>query len=380
MRQVLRLCLALVVAGCGAAPPLESTSTTPAPATSAAAGFPIEAFAAIIEEPVPAALAAELQSILEELAGFAGVSATVMSAHGTWSGATGTADGVRDVTVNDQFSIASITKAVTAAQVMQLVEAGDLGLDDPVADQLPPDLEFDTNGATIRQLLGHRSGIPDYLPMVSAQMSADPLRFWTPAELLAAVPADRTTAGEAYAYGNTDYVLLGLVIEEVTGRPMARVLRDGVLGIDGVERLIYQPDEVPTQPIAIENSQSTDWLEANGGFLPSLATTSDGPAAAMASDAVSLGRWWLALCAGMIVSQATLIEMTTMHDGDGLGLADVERPPGTVGHAGADSGGNAMAGCLPERGVVVAVLANRAWDVLDTRTVAESLVRAVAAP
>ena len=87
---------------------------------------------------------------------------------------------------------------------------------------------------------------------------ADPLRFWTPAELLAAIPADRTTVGEASAYGNTNYLLLGLVIEEVTGRPMAEVLRDGVLGIDGVERLIYQPDEIPTQPIAIENGQSTD--------------------------------------------------------------------------------------------------------------------------
>jgi hypothetical protein len=75
-----------------------------------------------------------------------------------------------------------------------------------------------------------------------------------------------------------------------------------------------------------------------------------------------------------------LIEMTTMHDGDGLGLADVERPAGTVGHAGADPGGNAVAGCLPERGVVVAVLVNRAWDVLDTRTVADSLVHVIATP
>ena len=385
MRQVLRVCVAFLVVGCGAASPSGVPTpsatgdrlATPSP-TSTAAPFPTEAFATITEAPVPADLAAELQSILEDLAGGAGASATVMSAQGTWSGATGKADGVREVTVNDQFSIASITKSVTAAQVMQLVEAGELGLDDPVADHLPSDLDFDTNGATIRDLLSHRSGIPDYADTVD--LSADPLRFWTPAEVLAAIPAVRTTAGEAYAYGNTDYLLLGLVIEEVTGRPMAKVLRDGVLGIDGVGRLIYQPDDIPTQPIAIENSQSTDWLEANGGFLPSLALTSDGAAAAMASDAVSLGRWWRALCAGEIVSQASLTEMTTMHDGDGLGLSDVELPQGTVGHAGADSGGNAMAGCLPERGVVVAALANRAWDVLDTRTVADSLVRAVATP
>ncbi|HUG75785.1 MAG TPA: serine hydrolase domain-containing protein [Acidimicrobiia bacterium] len=384
----LALALLVALAACASTPsgtetstPVDSTVAPPASTepTEPAARFPIATFAAITEDPVPADLAAELQSILEDLAGEAGVSATVMSAHGTWSGATGKADGVRDVTVNDQFSIASTTKAVTAAQVMQLVEAGELGLDDLAADHLPSDLDFDTNGATIRHLLGHRSGIPDYFQTVTPQMVADPLRFWTPAALLAEIPADRTTAGAAHEYGNINYVLLGLVIEEVTGRRVVEVLRDGVLGIDGVERLIYQPDEIPTQPIAMENGQPTDVLETVGGFLPSLALTSDGPAAAMASDSVSLGRWWRALCAGEIVSQASLIEMTTMQDGYGLGLAEIG-PPGTVGHGGADLGNNAMVGCLPESGVVFAVLANRSNDVVDTRVVAGSLVRAVDSP
>ena len=85
----------------------------------------------------------------------AGMSATVMTADGTWSGATGTADGVRDVRVDSQFGIASVTKSVIAAQVMQLVEAGELSLDAPATDYLPADFDFDTNGATIRQLLRH---------------------------------------------------------------------------------------------------------------------------------------------------------------------------------------------------------------------------------
>ena len=90
------------------------------------------------------------------------MSATVMTADGTWSGATGKADGVRDVRVDSQFGIASVTKSVVAAQVMQMVEAGELSLDDPASDYLPPDFDFDTNGATIRQLLGTRAGIPDW--------------------------------------------------------------------------------------------------------------------------------------------------------------------------------------------------------------------------
>lgn len=118
-----------------------------------AAAFATSVFARIGEKPASDEVAAELQAVLNDLADGAGISATVMWADGTWSGATGKADGERDVTVDDQFAVASVTKSVVAAQVMQMVEAGELGLDDPAADHLPSDLDFGTNGATIRQLL-----------------------------------------------------------------------------------------------------------------------------------------------------------------------------------------------------------------------------------
>ena len=358
MRQWMRIVVGLLVVGCGtASPPGATTRPTPT-------DFPIEAFAAIREDPVSADLAAKLQSVLAIVAGEAGASATIMSPVGTWSGAIGKADGARDVTINDQFSIASTTKAVTAAQVMQLVEAGKLGLDDPVADHLPRDIDFDTNGATVRDLLSHRSGIPDYQNRLVPAWLSEPRRAWTPAEVLAEVPTNRTPPGGESEYANVNYLLLGLVIEETTGRPMAKALRDGVLGIDGVERLIYQPDEVPTEPIAIDNGSSHKVLENMGGFLPSLAFTSDGAAAAMASDSISLARWWRALCAGEIVSQASLTAMAPRDDWYGLGLAEFD-PPGTVGHYGQDSGGVSMAGCMPERGVVFALLANRNGSVVN---------------
>lgn len=397
MRKLLHLSIALLVVGCGGASPTDAPSqpatasprATTAPVETASilpttlpspsiAAFPTETFAAITEDPVPADLAAELQSTLDRMAGEAGVSATIMTPHGTWSGATGKASGERDVTTDTQFSIASITKAVTAAQVMQLVEAGDLGLDDPVADHLPSDIEFDTNGATIRHLLGHRSGIPDYVDTVD--MSADPLRFWKPAELLAATPAQRKPVGVESEYANTNYLLLGMVIEEVTGRPVAEALRDGVLGIDGVERLIYQPDEVPTQPIAIEKGQSAEVLESMGGFLPSFALTSDGAAAAMASDSLSLAHWWQAFCAGEIVSEASVTEMMPTTDWYGLGIGNDWGISGVVGHGGSDTDGNALAGCLPESGVAFAVLANRNTDGADTRLIAAFLIQAAKQP
>lgn len=354
-----------------------SPSERATPFPSAAAVFPTAAFADIREDPVSDEVAAEFQAALSDMAGGAGMAATVMTADGTWGGATGKANDVRDVRVDDQFAIASVTKPVVAAQVMQMVEAGELGLDDLAADHLPPDLDFDTNEATIRHLLGQRSGIPDYYPVVHERLSADRQRVWTPTDLLELVTDDRVPAGDEFEYTDTNYLLLGLVIEQVRGRPIAEVLRDGVLGIDGVERLIYQPGEIPTEPMAMPYGESTDVLEIGGGYLPSLAhVTSDGPGAAMASDSLSLARWWRAFCAGEIVSQASLTEMSTFHDGYGLGLIDVADPYArAVGHTGSHDGYVAWAGCLPEDGSVVVVLTNRVVE--DIGAMARPLVDAV---
>ena len=374
----------LVIALAGCAPTSNGTETpasvepSVAPVASAspsdwAAAFPTAAFADISLDPVSEEAAAEFQAILTDMAGGGGMAATVMTADGTWSGATGKADGVRDLRIDDQFAIASVTKSVIAAQVMQLVEAGELDLDDPATDHLPPDLDFDTNGATVRQLLGMHSGIPDYWPELKQSLSTDRQRVWKTADMLELVPAERGPAGAYFSYTNTNYLLLELVIEEVRGRPVVDVLRDGVLSIDGLERLIYQPDEVPTEPMAMPNGESTAALTKGGGYLPSLASATAGPTTgAMASDSPSLARWWRAFCSGEIVSQASLAEMTTLQDGYGLGLYSPYA--GAVGHTGEDVGYVAWAGCLPEDGSVIIVLANHAVD--DISGMAGPLVEA----
>lgn len=129
---------------------------------------------------------------------------------------------------------------------MQLVEAGELGLDDLAADRLPPDLEFDTNAATIENLLSMRSGISEYMAdedELREVLLTDPLHVWTLEEKLATVAPERGPVGQAWEYTGTNYLLLGLIVEHVTGRPLAEVLRNGVLDSDDYERLIYQPDE-----------------------------------------------------------------------------------------------------------------------------------------
>jgi D-alanyl-D-alanine carboxypeptidase len=310
----------------------------------------------------------QLTQILNDMARGGGMAATVMTPQGTWSGASGKADDVRDVVVDSQFGIGSITKPVIAAQVMQLVEAGELSLDDPATDHLPADFAFDTNGATIRQLLDMRSGIPDwYSEAMKAEIAKNRSRVWKPADVLALVDPDRRPAGGAFEYADTNYNLIGLVIEHVRQRPLVDVLRDGVLRVEGAERLVYQADEVPTEPMAMPLGESRDALEKGGGYLPSLSDASSaGPAGSMASDSLSLARWWQAFCAGEIVSVASLTEMSTFVgglDGYGLGLFNVADPWGVgIGHTGGNFGYSAWAGCMPGDKSVVVVLANRWVD------------------
>ena len=116
-------------------------------------------------KPFPDSMAAALQSVLDKAVkvdGLPGVTATVLAAgRGAWSGAAGSADGTNAVEPRSQFAIASITKTVIAAEIMRLAEQGLLRLSDPISDHLPPSFRFDTNGATVENVLAMESGIPD---------------------------------------------------------------------------------------------------------------------------------------------------------------------------------------------------------------------------
>jgi len=367
----------VVLAGCGPIPGATETAPSSGPSVASAAAasrhasaspgdesdaFPTAAFADISEDPVPEDVAAKFQAVLDDMAAGGGIAATVMTPYGTWSGAAGTADGVHDMEPESQFGIGSGTKPIIAAQVMQLVEAGEVSLDAPATEYLPADFTFDTNGTTIHQLLSHRSGIPDWYEANEERLAADRSRVWELDEILALVPAARRPVG-SFEYADTNYNLLGLVIEHVRQRPLVDVLRDGVLRVDRTERLIYQPDEAPTDPIAMPHGESRDALETGGGYLPSISDTIDGAAGAMASDSISLARWWRALCAGEIVSEASLTEMATFFDNVdidyGLGLMNpADGYAEGVGHMGGNFGYNSWSACLPEDHLIVVVLTN----------------------
>jgi D-alanyl-D-alanine carboxypeptidase len=187
-----------------------------------------------------------------------GIAAAVIVADvGVWSGAAGTADRVTDLVPRSQFNVGSINKAVIAAQVLRLVEDGILGLDDPIADHLPGGLDFDTNGATIRQLLSMRSGIanPEEDPLVLGYdrrwIPIHPNREWSLERRLETLETLRAPEdpppGSAYEYSSTNFTLLRMAIEHETRRPLAEVLRSGVLADPELERMILQSQEHPSR-------------------------------------------------------------------------------------------------------------------------------------
>ncbi|MEO8205466.1 MAG: serine hydrolase domain-containing protein, partial [Chthoniobacterales bacterium] len=186
-----------------------------------------------------------LQRTLDHLVtrnkGYGGGVARISNAQGiVWEGASGLTAGPDSAPMGLEtpFEIASITKAVTAATILRLTEEGKLRLDSTLSETLPADQIRGFNGnITVRQLLSHRSGLPDYWtdgPLDGKKSNAflrrflaEPQHFWQSNEMLAFardIPAK--PAGRGFNYSDTNYVLLGLIIERITGHSLQRVFRE----------------------------------------------------------------------------------------------------------------------------------------------------------
>ena len=135
------------------------------------------------------------------------------------------------------FDLASVTKTFTTIAVLQQVEDGRLDLDAAVASYLPA---FAANGkqdVTVRHLLTHTGGLPAWLPLYS--------RYDTVEERLAAVleVAPRSAPGERYTYSDLGLITLGLLVEEVTGRPLDEVVAAGITAPLGMRDTLFNPLE-----------------------------------------------------------------------------------------------------------------------------------------
>lgn len=141
-----------------------------------------------------------------------------------FTGAVGVADldGTRPIGASDRYRIGSVTKLYVATLVLQLAADGVLGLDDTVDDRLPG-LVPGGEDITVETLLRLRSGLPDYVPRLFPDPPTDLSaldQYWSPEQLVEASLArpDRLPANSQYRYSNTDYILLGMIVEQATGQ------------------------------------------------------------------------------------------------------------------------------------------------------------------
>jgi D-alanyl-D-alanine carboxypeptidase len=288
---------------------------------------------------------ATVQTLLDEWAGDGrgGAAAAVAGddAHlvVTAAGRAGSGEGLLEP--ESEFRVGSIAKTFVSVMVLQLVDEGTVGLEDLVVDHAP-ELTI-AEGVTIRQLLAHRTGIPEHTDgELAPELLADPNRTWTPTEVLDLV-ADQPrdfSPGEQFAYSNSNYLVAGLLLEAVTGSGLGENLDTRIVEPLELTGTYFAPDDTRA-PIG-GFSASLPGGDTAGTSYRGLETAA-GAAGALVSTAGDLAVFVRALAHRELLSDATYAEMTAglPEVGHSLGLFPAE-PPSTTGI----SNGGAIPGFL----------------------------------
>lgn len=275
----------------------------------------------------------------------------------------GLADAELDVPANKDtlFRIGSVTKEFTAAAILRLAEQGKLSLDDDLGKFLP-DFPLQGHTVTIRQLLNHTSGIPNYTDL-EAWGRVIPLEL-THAEVLALIkdkPFD-FAPGEKWAYNNTAYHLLGLIIEKLGGVSYAKHLQDEFFTPLKLSRTRYDSNST------LMKNRAQGYTLQDGELVNDLPFGVSQPfaAGALLSTGADLVKWSMALTSGQVIKPASFAQMCTatiLPDGEstqyGLGLQiDEWLGRKRIRHGGLIFGFNAMLMYFPEDDVHIAVISN----------------------
>ncbi|MFL5803397.1 MAG: serine hydrolase domain-containing protein [Roseiflexaceae bacterium] len=345
--------------------------------------------------PIDPVLAAALDRVLDQSVADMGIPGVVLAisvpGQGTWAGARGVADrdAGRPMVPTDHFRIASITKMFVATVALQLVQEGWLLLDHSVEHWLPG-LVPNGDQITVRQLLSHTSGIYDYLNEAFVERAlAEPGRVWSPEELVAEAaqhtPVFAPGAPGRWSYSNTNYVLLGMIVERVTHYPLHVEIRNRILDPLGLRDTFFEPFEAPPGVVRSYERQR-DLTDINMSFAWG--------AGSITSTTEDLARFVQALFGGALLRPETFDLMQSTYGGHGtlsyglglmqdqigagIGADDQPRPAALVrGHTGGLIGSRTALWYLPERGITVAVAINLMRA--DPNRVAERALDAVLA-
>jgi CubicO group peptidase (beta-lactamase class C family) len=273
------------------------------------------------------------------------------------------------VTRDTVFELGSVTKQFTAAAVMMLVEDGKLRLDDSVATHLP-DVPETWRAITVRHLLTHSSGLQEYLSIPGLADQPHALGHREMTQLFAARITQEFSPGETWAYSNTGYLLLGDIVERVSGQSYWEFLRGRVFAPAGMQAT------GSSEPRAVIRHRAMGYGWRDGAF-ENRASLSESAysAGAIVSTISDMTRWAIALQAGGLISNASRDQIWTPLTVSrrplspfsyGFGwVMDRERGHRAVFHSGGTPGFSSAIRYYRDEKVTVIVLANHGDRILD---------------
>ena len=269
----------------------------------------------------------------------------------------------REARPNDRFWAGSITKSFVAVTVMQLVDEGRLRLDDTVERRLPGRLR-DGARIRIRHLLNHTSGLPEYMsqPRWSVAVARNP-RVVIPARSLvssvAALPLDFEPGSRA-SYSNSNYLVLAEIVERVTRRPLAQVLRARIFTPLRLTATTYVPGTRRLDASELHGYDTSSTPPADVSRHGLGGPWADG---AIVSSARDLADFFGAILRGKLVPRRLLAAMMTIvpvSHGEGLGIYRLPSPCGRFfwGHTGGTPGNVTFAAGSRDASRIVVVSIN----------------------
>lgn len=281
----------------------------------------------------------------------------VRGGNDTWTEAVGTRsleEDAAEARPDDLVRIGSTTKSMVAAVVLQLDDEGEIDLDDPFGDYMPGLLPYEED-PTIRQLLQHTGGVPDFLPRLYPSLEEGDVSdvregyrdHYEPEELIAIATQDPQMfePGEGWSYSNTGYTALALLIEDLTGHSLQVELRERVFDPAGLDRTYLPEPDAPS----IQDPYSVPYVttgEPDDPYFDATEASSSqlGASGGVVSTVGEVNGFYRALTDGTLLTEEQLTEATDYVDtgGDfdyGLGLGSPMECPGApdeviLGHNG----------------------------------------------
>ncbi|MFF5802612.1 serine hydrolase domain-containing protein [Streptomyces sp. NPDC012746] len=386
-----RACVAAAAAGALVAPAVATGSAHEAAGAATLPAAPTPSGGDAEFRQLTPAVAAQLDAAVHEVMRQTGVPGVTV---GLW--APGKGEYVRTFGVADKATrapmatdlhvrIGSETKTFTVTALLQLVDEGKAGLDDPIGRYVTGVPNGDR--ITLRELAGMRSGLFNYSLDADfiKKLQADPERSFTPRQLLAYAFGHpvQFPPGAKFDYSNTNLILLGLVVEKITGRPLHEVITQDVLVPAGLRRTVFPTSAAMPVPYAhgYTDQTASGKVEDATDWNPSWAWA----AGAMISDLQDLRSWARTLATGTLLTPATQAErlkttpMNVQGDGYGLGIFDVQ---GWIGHNGSIPGYEVLPVYLPPARATMVILLNTdsRYDGQEPSTLFGQAVTAVVTP